>query len=91
MNHKKLQEITSFTPPSGFKSYRPKKKQFPYLLFILALFLVTLLIHSFVEPAKAQAMQETSAQNCMTNKCVCDFLGEYVNGGEFEELCKQYD
>ena len=83
-----IHEIERFDFPSGFKSYRPKKKkQFPYLLLILVIFLISWLIHSFVEPSVATA-KTLEAKDCMSNQCILDIVcGEETDYTNVKDIC----
>ncbi len=90
----KIHEITEFAPPSGFKSYKPRKRRDYSLRITLVLVVVgvviVLALNALVDsviPQKAHAEVKT-AKDCMTNECVIEIVcaghSGYVNE---KEIC----
>lgn len=65
---------------------KPKNSLWEWVLAIVVVILFWWVVFSIIFPETATA-KTLEAKDCMTNSCVCSFLGEYVNGSEFASYC----
>lgn len=67
---------------------KPKNSPLEWITAIVVVLVFWWVVFSIIFPEKAIA-KTLQAKDCMTNSCVCGFLGEYVNGSEFSSYCSK--